>query len=217
MPARTGLTERRVAERALELVDADGLESLSMRKLAGSLGASPMALYTYFPDRDALLEAVAQLLYAEIDAPSDQGLGPAGTVRAVMRSVRTVLRRHPHAIALIVKYPPRTIDALAFVESGYRSFRRAGISAEETARCYRALVAYSLGTAQVEASAYFAQHPAARLPAGSLDAPTLHRHLPNLAEGGPMLDGQDDAAEFEYGLDLILDGFLRRLSSPPLR
>jgi AcrR family transcriptional regulator len=213
MPARSGISERSVAKTALDLIDAEGLDGLSMRKLASVLGVSPMAVYTYFADRGALLEAATQLLYAQVDVPSDDTLGPEDTVRHVMRSVRRVILAHPNAVTLFTRYPPRTLDALAFVEAGYRSFRRTGISDRDTARAYRALVAYSIGTAETEINRYFEHHPAARMPAGSVDAPTLERHLPNVTEVGPLLDLLDDAEEFEYGLNLILDGFMHGLGA----
>jgi AcrR family transcriptional regulator len=168
-----------------------------------------MALYTYFADRDALLDAMTQLLYAQVDAPSDDALGPEDTVRHIMRSVRGVILAHPNAVTLFNKYPPRTLDALAFVEAGYRSFRRTGIDGRAAARAYRALVAYSIGTAEVEINRYFAHRPAANPPAESVGVPTLARHLPNVADVAPLLDQLDDAEEFEYGLNLIVDGFMR--------
>ena len=65
------LTQMGIAQAALAAIDADGIEGLSMRKLAKSLGSSPMAVYTYFPDKDALLDGVAQLLLAEVDTPPE--------------------------------------------------------------------------------------------------------------------------------------------------
>jgi AcrR family transcriptional regulator len=199
------LNERRIAEAALELVDADGLEGLSMRKLAQALDVAPMSLYTYVPDRDAVLEAVTQLVLAEIEVP-DEDLDWRETIRQIMRSIRRAGLRHPNVAPLINRFPPRTLDALAFVEAGFRSFRKAGFDDRSTARCYRALAVYSMGSFDVELSGYFATHPAAR-DADSLAAPSLDRHLPNLARVGPVLAGQDDEAEFEYGLDLLLTGF----------
>lgn len=206
MPHR--LSERRIAEVALELVDADGVDGLSMRKLAQRLDVAPMSLYTYFPDRDAVLEAVAQLVLAEIEVPPED-LDWREAVRRIMRSVRATGLRHPHATPLIARFPPRTLDALAFVEAGFRALRRAGFDDRSTARCYRALAVYSLGSFDVERNDYFAVHPGGRVSDGSLESPTLDRHLPLLAEIGPALAGQDDAAEFEYGLDLLLEGFAR--------
>jgi AcrR family transcriptional regulator len=205
MPNR-GMTERRIAEAALELVDADGVERLSMRKLAQRVGAAPMSLYTYFPDRDAVLEAVTQLVLAEVEVP-DEDLDWRETIREIMRSIRRVGLRHPNVAPLINRFPPRTLDALAFVEVGFRSFRKAGFDDRSTARCYRALAVYSMGCFDVERGGYFGAHPAARQDADSLAQPSLDRHLPNLARVGPVLAGQDDEAEFEYGLELLLTGF----------
>jgi AcrR family transcriptional regulator len=212
MPHRTGLTQRLVAEKALQLVDTHGLDALSLRRLGADLGASPMALYTYFDDRERLLEAVTQLVYAEVSAPVDDAVGPEATVRGILESVRGAFLRHPHVLPLAARYPPRTLDALAFVEAGYRALSRAGVEAAAIARAYRMLAAYSIGSAEIEVNKYFGEHIAA-FPSGSLDAPTLERHLPQVAEIGPLLAAQDDAEEFRYGLDLVLDAVLRRAAS----
>jgi TetR/AcrR family transcriptional regulator, tetracycline repressor protein len=205
MPNR-GITERRIAEAALALVDADGVDGLSIRKLAQRVGVAPMSVYTYFPDREAVLEAATQLLLAGIDVP-EEDLDWREAIRRIMSSVRRMGLEHPRAAPLISRFPPRTPDALAFVEAGFRALRRAGFDDESTARCYRALAVYSMGSLDVELGGYFDGHPASRSAGDSLDAPTLEKHLPNLARIGPRLAGQDDGAEFEYGLDLLLDGF----------
>ena len=207
MPKRTGLTTRAVAGAALDLLDAEGLDAVSMRRVAGVLDVSPMTLYSYVADRDALLDEVAQLVYSSIDAP-DGSAGPRATLQRLMHSVREVLLAHPHALPLVSQFPPRTLDALAFVESGYRARAPAGVPPLDVARAYRALAAYSIGTATVEISGYFARPPAGA--AGPPDAEELHARLPPVAAIGPLLAGLDDAAEFDYGLDLTLDGFLRR-------
>ena len=200
------MTERRIAEAALELVDAEGVDGLSMRKLAQSVGVAPMSLYTYFPDRDAVLEALTQLVLAEIELP-DETLPWRDVIRQVMRSVRRVGLRHPNVAPLMNRYPPRTLDALAFVEAGFRALRAAGFDDRSTARCYRALAVYSMGTFDVELTGYFGDHPAARISADSLAEPLPDRHLPNLTRVGPALADQDAESEFEYGLDLLLSGF----------
>jgi AcrR family transcriptional regulator len=202
----SGLSERRIAEEALRLIDDEGLDGLSMRKLAQRLGTAPMSLYTHVADREAVLEAVAQLLLAEVEAPGGD-LDWRETIRVIMRSIRAVGLRHPSAAPLLGRFPPRTVDALAFVEAGFRAFRRAGFDDVSTARCYRALAVYSLGSLDVELGGYFTDHPAGRGADGPLEAPTPARHLPNVVAIGPALAGQDDADEFEYGLELLLSGF----------
>src|SRR3954447_537295 len=120
-----------------------------MRKVAQDLGVAPMSLYTHLADREAVLEATVQLMLAEIEVP-DEGLDWRDTIRQIMRSVRAVGLRHPNAAPLINRFRPRTLDALAFVEAGFRAFRRAGFDDESTARCYRALAIHSMGSLDVQ-------------------------------------------------------------------
>jgi AcrR family transcriptional regulator len=206
VPKRTGLTTHAVAQAALDLLDAEGLEAVTMRRVAGALDVSPMTLYSYVADREALLDEVAQLVYTGITPPGP-GLPPRESLRALMHSVRRTLLVHPGALPLVSTYPPRTLAALAFVESGYRALRSAGVPALDVVSAYRALAAYSLGTATVELNRYFAGAPAR----GPLPDPeTLRRERPYVAELSPLLEHLDDDAEFDYGLDLTLDGFLHR-------
>lgn len=202
------LSQRVVAQAALDAIDREGIDGLSMRKLAQHLGSSPMSVYTYFADREALLDGVTQLLLARIATPPDD-LHWRDAMRFIMRSVREVALRHPRVAPLIQRFPPRTPDALAFVEAGFRSFRRAGFDDQSTARCYRALAAYSLGTLDIELGGYFGPDSGAD-PAGesaAIDVPSASKLLPLVTEIAPTLTAQDDAAEFEYGLELLLDGF----------
>jgi len=202
------LSQRVIADAALTAIDADGIEALSMRKLAQSLGVSAMSLYTYFPDKDALLDGVAQLLYAEMETPPED-IHWRDAMRFIMRSVREVGIRHRNAARLIQRFPPHTPDALAFVEAGFRSFHRAGFDPLSTARCYRALAAYSLGTLDVELEGYFSPEARTITPDArdSIDAASADKLLPLVTAITPTLAQQDDAAEFEYGLELLLDGF----------
>lgn len=202
------LSQRAIADAALAVIDAEGLDALTMRKLAHYLGSSPMGLYRYFPDREALLDGVAQRLLAEVETPPED-LHWRDAMRFIMRSVRHVAMRHPKASRLINLFPPHTPDALAFVEAGFRSFRRAGFDELSTARCYRALAAYSLGTLDIELGGYFSPDARAITTDGrdTIDTPTTAKLLPLVTQIAPTLLAQDDAAEFEYGLELLLDGF----------
>jgi AcrR family transcriptional regulator len=200
------LSERKLADAALSVIDEEGLEGLSMRKLAARTGSSAMAVYNYFEDRDALLDAAAQLLLADIEIPPDDA-GWRDAIRFIMRSIREVAHRHPNAAPLIARFPPRTPDALAFVEAGFRSFHRAGFDDLSTARCYRALAAYSLGTLDLELNRYYGSEAAPSPTDRSLDVGDPTKLLPRYTAVAPSLLTQDDTAEFEYGLELLLDGF----------
>ncbi|WP_169946282.1 TetR/AcrR family transcriptional regulator [Microbispora sp. H11081] len=206
MPHR-GLSERGIAERALALVDHEGVDAFSMRKLATACGSSAMALYHHYSDKDAVLDAVTQLLLAEVTVPGEDASWK-DALRIIMRSIRRVGLSHPKAAPLIARFPPRTPDALAVAEAAFRACRRGGFSPEKTARAYRALVAYSLGAFDIELGGYSI---APRLPLAAEEPQTLGtasfgRHLPNVAEIFPILGEQDAEAEFEFGLELVLAG-----------
>jgi len=203
--ARTKLNERMLAEAARDLIESDGLENFTMRRLAQAVGASPMAVYTYFADKDAVFEAVAQLVLAEVATPPEH-LDWKDSTRFIMRSVRDLSLRHAELAPLITRFPPRTVDAMTYVEAGFRAYLKAGFPPEQVARCYRALAVYSVGSIDVERHHYFRTAPASRDRAQSLEAPTLDRHLPAIAAVGPQLSDQDDAEEFEYGLELLIAG-----------
>src|SRR5690606_888849 len=130
-------------------------------------------------------------------------------MRFIMRSVREVALTHPKVAPLIARFPPRTPDALAFVEAGFRSFRRAGFDERSTARCYRALAAYSMGTLDIELGGYFSPDASDGPPTGRAEiaGATAERLLPPVTELGPTPSAQDDAAEFEHGPELLLHGF----------
>lgn len=209
------LTARLIAGRALELIDADGAEALTMRRLGDALGVGQMACYNYFRSKDALLEAVTQVVLAEVDQdPPDEALPWRPVVERIMRSVREAGLRHPHAVPFLERYAPRTLPALAFVETGFRAFRRAGFDDTAIARSYSALAAYSFGTLAVEVNNYFAGHPAVLRQSDDLDAESMARLLPHITKVGPTLAALDPATQFEYGLKLILDGFDVQYTAP---
>lgn len=216
MPKRTGLSEAVIAVQALALIDEGGLEALSTRRLATALDVSAMTLYSYFPDREALLEAVTQLLYSEITPPASVG-DPREELRALMHAMRRVLLAHPRALPLVWHYLPRTLEALAFVNAGYRALLAAGVSPHDAARGFRALAAHAIGTAGIETSGYFHGSVARELEPGDRGIPeAVQQELPHVAAVAPLLADLDDEAEFDHGLGLTLDGFLGRARELPL-
>jgi AcrR family transcriptional regulator len=92
---RTRLTRAVVVERALQLADADGLEALTIRKLAADLGVTPMALYWHFRSKDELLEGLAERIWGEIDMNVDSAAPWAPQLRRLLESLLRVLRAHP--------------------------------------------------------------------------------------------------------------------------
>src|SRR5687767_12177394 len=119
-----------IVHAALRLIDAHGAEALTMRKLASELGIGAMSLYTYFPDKDTLLDAVVQAVLGEIETPTDDTVGWQQRVTAHLASFRTVARRHPHVVGLNPRFRPREPIALRVVEAGLEALRRGGFPPE---------------------------------------------------------------------------------------
>src|SRR5580693_1218908 len=92
---RTRLSKRAVVDRALKLADADGLDTLTIRKLASDLGVTPMALYWHFRSKDDLLEGLAERIWSEIDVNVDSAAPWAAQLRGLLESLLRVLRAHP--------------------------------------------------------------------------------------------------------------------------
>jgi TetR/AcrR family transcriptional regulator, tetracycline repressor protein len=131
--ARTRLSKAAVVERALALGDADGLEALTIRRLAQQLGVTPMALYWHFRSKEELLEGLAERIWGEIDI----GLHPAADwpiqLRGLLESLVRVLRAHPCASQLLVATGKQSESALQAIEITLEVLRRGGFDPDRAA------------------------------------------------------------------------------------
>ncbi len=221
--ARGSLSRARVLQAAVAIAARDGIESLSMRKLADELGAGAMSLYHYFPSKDALLDGMVDVVFGEIDLP------PAGVDwKAAMRrraiSTREVLNRHRWAVGLMESRMTPGPASMRLHDAVLGCLREAGFDVEATIQAYSVLDAYIYGFALQEKTVPFesAEDAAAVATeqtreyaelAGERQMAALAEEFPHLAEvvaGHVATVGFDFAAAFEYGLDLILDALDRR-------
>jgi AcrR family transcriptional regulator len=200
-----------VLEAAVALADAGGLDGLSMRKLGEELGVEAMSLYTHVAGKDDLLDGMTDAVFAEIDLPAeDQDWRTAMRDRAL--SARAALVRHPWSIRLMQSRTSPGPATLRHHDSVIGTLRRSGFSLELTAHAFSAIDAYVYGFAlqqeslpfeTVEEAAAVGAIMAARMPADQFP------HLAEFTVGHVLQPGYDYGAEFEYGLDLILDGLER--------
>ena len=203
---RRPLSRRRVLEAAVRFADREGLDALSMRKLGAELGVEAMSLYNHVPNKDALLDGMVEVLLGELEVPSENAAWEE-RIREAYRGFRRLARRHPNVFPLLVLRPPDTMDGVWLVEEFLKTMRGAGFDAPTALYAFRTLSAYATGYAMAEIRG-FAMEPdggrdgAAALPAGE---------FPHIVELGERLGGVDRDAEFEFGLDLILNGLRRRL------
>jgi TetR/AcrR family transcriptional regulator, tetracycline repressor protein len=129
-PERARLSKRAVTDRALKLADADGLDALTIRKLAQDLGVTPMALYWHFRSKEDLLEGMAEQIWGEIDVRVDAAVPWWTQLQRGLESLLKVLRAHPSAPQLLLQHEKRNEAALRATEAALEILRGAGFDAE---------------------------------------------------------------------------------------
>jgi AcrR family transcriptional regulator len=209
---RAGLSRERVLEAAVALADEHGLDALSMRRLASSLGVEAMSLYNHIPNKDRLLDAMVDLVFAEIDPPSADGEWK-DELRKRAISTREALRRHPWAVGLMeARQSPGEANARLH-EAVLTCLYGAGFPVGEAIHAYSVQDAYIYGFAlQQRTLANDTREEwkevgrrMLRDHAAALDElPDTARVLSHISEHGFSHD-----EEFLFGLDLILDGLER--------
>jgi AcrR family transcriptional regulator len=210
MPRRTRpLSKERVLRAGLRLVDEHGLEALSMRKLANKLGVEAMSLYNHVENKDDLVGGILGLVESEIEAPRVDGDWKAEVRRSVV-SAHEAFSRHPWAAQIWMSSPQGADRGTQRAEAMLRSLREAGFSEGLTYHAFHVLNAYSLGYTLQESSFGFDLEQIEQLAARFLrDFPTdeypyLAEHIRQHTEPGEHRHGN-----FEFGLDLLLDGLER--------
>jgi AcrR family transcriptional regulator len=204
------LDRERILATALALLDAEGIEHLSMRRLAAELGVEAMSLYNHVPSKAALLEGVAELILAEIELP---GPGAAETMdwrdrlRGGARSLRRVALAHPSAVMLLMAQPLHSPTALEPIELALATLRSAGFGDQATVYAFHTLTGFVFGQVLQELHGPFA-HPDGE-PAAHLTL--TPEQFPAVCALGELAAGRDLEAEFEFGLTAVLDGMAAAL------
>jgi TetR/AcrR family transcriptional regulator, tetracycline repressor protein len=133
-PQRPRLSKAAVVERGLALADAEGLEAVTIRRLATELGVTPMALYWHFRSKEDLLTGLADRIWAEIDLNVDVTADWSAQLRSIMESLVHVLRIHPSASQLLIAGEKRTSEAaLIATETALAILKRGGFDPEHAA------------------------------------------------------------------------------------
>jgi AcrR family transcriptional regulator len=210
---RETLSKQRVLEGALTVADDGGLAKLTIRSLAMRLGVKPMSVYHYVATKEEILDGLVDQVFAEIELPS-----PSGEWREEIskraRSAREVLGRHPWAIGLLESRTAPGPATLRHHDANIATLRAGGFSVAETAHAYALIDAFVYGFALQEASLPFEGPDGAATvaePIMALMGTGEYPHLVELAREHALLPGYDFADEFDFGLELILDGLARRL------
>ncbi|MEU2174029.1 TetR/AcrR family transcriptional regulator C-terminal domain-containing protein [Nocardia sp. NPDC019219] len=222
--ARTGggsgpVTRAAVLAAALEIIDRDGVDGLSMRRLAEAVERDPMVIYRHVPNKAAVLDGVAEIVFAQlaVDAADPDW---AAQLRAVARDFRRLALAHPRVVPLLVTRPlatPLGLRPYAVVrplEDILQLLTRAGFSGADALHIYRAVFGFLYGHVLNELQEIVER------PEETDDVLRLGLHrlpigqFPLLRELAPVLAAYDGAAELERGLDILLTGLSATLPVP---
>jgi TetR/AcrR family tetracycline transcriptional repressor len=146
---RGRLERRQILEAALALVDRDGLEALSMRRLGTELGSDPMAIYHYVDGKERLYDGLAELLWEEVEMPPATD-DPIATLRTLARSLRGLFRRHPAAAPLVLRCTRLPRSELELFAAYLDALESRGL--HEPAAVLRPVISYALGTGYTEST-----------------------------------------------------------------
>jgi AcrR family transcriptional regulator len=204
---RSPLTRERILRAALDLADADGIDSLTMRKLGESLGFEAMSLYNHVANKDDLLDGMVDLVLAETEPPAPD-VDWVDAVRASARSVHDAFRKHRWAASLLMDPGHIRPGRLRYMDLLLRRLREAGFDADTTYHAYHVLDGHIFGFSLWENTHTYTAEQAERF-ADEFERLIPKDELPYLYEHGRQHFAEGphrEVSAFEFGLDLILEG-----------
>jgi AcrR family transcriptional regulator len=212
---REPLTRERVIHAALRVMDDESLEAVSMRRIAREVGVEAMSLYNHVRDKEDLLDGVVALVMHEFDFPEPDP-DPIEYGRELAKRWRRLLRSHPAVIALFAQdhKPFADIESLRPMEESLGALMGMGLTTEEAAKAFQVIGGYIMGYVMMETGRMLTpgHHPdtvGEPLPVVQLPAELLPRTLAAL----PHMANCDVDEQFEFGLELMLDGLRTRAAS----
>lgn len=216
---RAPLSRQRVLQAAVELADADGVEALTMRNLAQHLGVEAMSLYYHVENKAALLDGLVDVIVTEIleEVTTKDGPAPESDWKAAMRQrilvARTVLLRHKWAAPLIEQSTSMSVAIITYYEGVLEIFRIGGFSYDLAHHALHALGSRALGfTQELFDPDQDPDDASQEMFAQMADQfPHLANMMTEIVHEGPdtTIGWCDDQTEFEFGLDILLDGLDR--------
>lgn len=205
---RTPLSRDRVLAGAVALVDRIGMESFTIRKLATELDVKPMTIYHHVPNKEAIVDGMVDVVFGEIEQPPEDTDWKTA-MRQRSTSARAALARHQWAVPLMESRRSPGAATLMHHEAVLRCLRRGGFSIEMTAHAYALIDSYVYGFALQEANLPATGGEEMAELAETIIGPLTALEYPYLMEltaEHVLQPGYDFGEEFEFGLDLILDG-----------
>jgi TetR/AcrR family tetracycline transcriptional repressor len=209
---RTSLNRSRIVERALQFIDENGLDALSMHKLGAALDVKGMSLYHHVANKHDVLDGIVEALWGEIETAAPTHEDWREGVVSLAYAIRDAVRRHPHAASLIFSQQLMPEAALRIVRAHVQALVAAGFDEPRAYDLLRTIWSYAFGSAFAE-STWDTAAEGCSVDARRLLRPGTPEALAAVAE---VFCGQSDPdAQFELGLDLMLRGIDRPREQPP--
>ncbi|MFY7855771.1 MAG: TetR/AcrR family transcriptional regulator [Rubrivivax sp.] len=200
-PDRPPLSRERIECEALALIEREGLEAFSTRRLGEALGVEAMSLYHHFPSKAHVLDALVDRVLSGIPIP-DRHMEPAARLRQLVHHWREMARRHARFYPWLALHRWNSATGVAFLSEILAALHDAGLDDERAARGFRALGYYVLGATLDETQGY-AQGPSALQP---LTPDALQARHPQVAAAGRFFTEDQFESTFRLGLDVLLHG-----------
>jgi AcrR family transcriptional regulator len=212
------LTKDRIVRAATDLIEREGADALSMRRVAAELGVAVMSLYNHVPSKAALLDAVAERILAGMSVAADSAAHWTDRARSLVRAFREVAHDYPRSVTLVLTRKVDAPSGLRPVEHALAVAAEAGFDGETSVRIMRALIAYAIGAQMREVGAvkmldYLRKdsedpdQPAGPAGPGG-PAPRLDfldpAEFPYVVALQQDLLRHDPDTDFEFGLDLLI-------------
>ncbi len=207
---REPLDRARIARAALELIDAEGLDNLSMRRLGSALGVEAMAIYHHFGGKGDLLDAILDLFVEEIEPVLIGDGEPLARLRACFDAIRGIAITHPRAFWVLPARRFRTPRSLAFYERLLRTFHEAGFDAAQSARYFRLAAGFAIGAGMAEIGSRALQPDPTPIVLEDFSDP---EHFPYVSRVVPHLRVANLDKIFAFGMDTIFDAMRRSLEA----
>ena len=212
-PKVTRLSRERVLGAAIDIADREGIEALTMRRLADGLGAGAMSVYYHVANKDDLLSGMVDRVVGEMEL-AEAGADWKAQLKRTATSAHEALLRHPWATPLLLSGSAVSDARLRYMDAMLACLRGAGFSPEQTDLAYHALDSYVIGfTLWLVGIRAGMERLGPVQNAFDLFDPAVLPHLAEHVEQHLRERGADEQGPFEFGLDLILDGLGRRLAS----
>jgi AcrR family transcriptional regulator len=216
---RPALTRDEVLTTALRLIDADGVDGLSMRRIGKALDRDPMRLYRFASSKEELLDGVVELVLGELRIPVAEGAGWEEVLRATARSFRDIALAHPHVVPLLVTRPLATplalrpLGTLRPLEQLLELLMGAGFDRRGALHAYRLYTGFLQGHVlnELQERVHDPDETDDLLRLGLHRLPV--REFPRIRSLAAELAAYDGLQELDEGLDVVIGGLRRQLDA----